>query len=250
MRTVAWVNGIGRLTGADLYALLHAADRIGTGVSNLAACEGFETGGTFNPAEPNRAGSGARGVIQFMPKTMCALLGMPFTEDTAKIASVRFCAMSFIEQQEFVVKYFAWYKGKNLSTLEALYCAVFWPAAIEKPDSYVIARRPPPELPKAQWTFEHKAYVQNEGFDRFGNKDGVVTRAEVVAAIRKYRATGDDKPEIEIQDPDALPLTEEDKRAIQALVLRTSEEETEDWRRGSPLPSEEDDPEPPTEPNA
>ncbi len=236
MRTVAWVNGIGSLTAPDLYALLHAADRIGTGVSNLAACEGFETGQSFNPAEPNRAGSGARGVIQFMPKTMCALLGMPFTEDTAKIASARFCAMTFIEQQEWTVKYFSWFKGKDLSSLEDLYSAIFWPAMIGKPGDYIVTLDP-----------ASKVYRQNAGFDL--NKDGRITKAEICAAIRKYRATGDDKPEIEIQDPDALPLTEEDKRAIQALVLRTSEEETEDWRRGSPLPSEDDE-EPPTEPNS
>ena len=36
---------------------------------SLLAVMRFETGGTFDPAERNRAGSGATGLIQFMPST-------------------------------------------------------------------------------------------------------------------------------------------------------------------------------------
>ena len=36
---------------------------------SLLAVMNFETGGTFDPAVKNRAGSGATGLIQFMPST-------------------------------------------------------------------------------------------------------------------------------------------------------------------------------------
>lgn len=41
--------------------------------SHLMACMAFETGRTFDPAVRNAAGSGAVGLIQFMPATAQAL---------------------------------------------------------------------------------------------------------------------------------------------------------------------------------
>jgi hypothetical protein len=231
MRSVAWVNGINRLSGPELFALDHAANRIGTTTTNLATCEGFESGGTFNPAEPNRAGSGAIGVIQFMPKVMCVLLGMPFNDDTANVAAARFCKMTFIEQQEYVVKYFGWFRSKNLSALEDLYCAIFWPAAIAKPDDYVIGPR------------DSAVYRQNAGFDKGGNRDGLIQKWEVCAAIRRYRDTADGKPDIAIPQPtdgDAPLFSSDDLDAVRALQEKTTTMAMDDyWQNASPFPDEE-----------
>jgi hypothetical protein len=223
VRTVAWLDGIGKLTKQELAASAHAADRIGTDVSNLLTCIGFETGETFSPSIVNRAGSGATGLIQFMPSTARSL-----GTTTAELA-----AMTFTQQLEYVVRYFSWFKGKNLDSVEALYSAIFWPAMIEKTNDYVVTLDP-----------TSQTYRQNAGFDL--NHDGTITRGEICAAIRKYRATADKNPMIEIPDPDDAFLTEADKRDFASLVLRTSEEATEAFRAGSPIP---DDDAPPTPKN-
>ena len=45
------------------------AGRLGISEADLMAVMSFETGGTFNPNIRNAAGSGATGLIQFMPST-------------------------------------------------------------------------------------------------------------------------------------------------------------------------------------
>lgn len=204
MRTVAWVRGIGRLTAAELHALDLAATTIGTPTDALAAVISFETGGTFSPAIVNKAGSGAVGEIQFMPSTAKSL--GTSTDTLAK--------MTFTEQLAYVVKYFRWFKGP-LDTLEKLYCAVFWPAAIDKPDDYVIG------------TVGGAVYRQNAGFDLNGNKDGKITRAEICRAVRNVLANAATQARIEIPDPaggDTAPFTDEEKNAILALVGATIRE--------------------------
>lgn len=229
MTTVAWVRGIGRLSAAELHALDLAATAIGTPVDALAAVIAFETGGTFDPAVVNHAGSGATGLIQFMAATAKSL-----GTTTAALA-----AMTFTEQLEYVVKYFRWFKTK-LDTLEKLYCAVFWPAAIDKPDDYVVG------------TVGSAVYRQNAGFDLSGNKDGKITRAEICAAVRKVLEAAASKPRIEIPEIDgsSVPFTDDEKRAILNLVDKTSSEATEEFRRGSPIPIPDDEEPPPTKPNA
>jgi hypothetical protein len=218
MRTVAWVAGIGRLSAAELHALALAADAIDTPVDALATVISFETGGTFNPAEPNRAGSGATGLIQFMPSTAKSL--GTTTDALAK--------MTFTEQLACVTRYFAWFRGP-LDTVEKLYCAVFWPAAIHQPDDYVIA------------VAGSAVFRQNAGFDTRGNRDGKITRWEICHAVRSVLAAAADKPRIEIAEPDdaGSPFTNDEKAQILALVAATSSLATEVFRRGSPAPDDE-----------
>ena len=45
------------------------AGRLGVSEADLYAVMSFETGGTFDPGISNAAGSGATGLIQFMPST-------------------------------------------------------------------------------------------------------------------------------------------------------------------------------------
>ena len=135
----------------------------------LMACMAFESGGTFSPAIRNAAGSGAVGLIQFMPATAQAL-----GTTTAQLA-----AMSAVKQLDYVERYFQPRAGK-LKTLEDVYMAILWPAAIGKPDGFVLFDRADPVYPKR--------YVQNAGLDF--NKDGQITKAEAAARVRRMLEEG------------------------------------------------------------
>jgi len=176
LETIAAVRGIDRLSASDLEALVKAAEAIETEPDYLATVISFETSGTFNPAEPNHVGSGAIGLIQFMPKTAQSL--HTTTEDLA--------AMSFQEQLIYVVRYFQSFKRK-FPTLRNLYLAVFWPSGIDKTDEYIIAKK------------GSKVYEQNEGFDRArkdGTKKGYITRNDVCLVIDDVLMQAEDKPRV------------------------------------------------------
>lgn len=126
---------------------------------SLLAVMKFETGGTFNPAEKNRAGSGATGLIQFMPSTA----------KTIGTSTDALAQMSAEDQLDYVEKYFQPYKGK-LGTLKDAYMAVLYPKAIGKPEWYPL------------FTQGTKAYEQNAGLDR--DKKGMVTVADAVARVQ------------------------------------------------------------------
>jgi hypothetical protein len=134
---------------------------------SLLAVMRFETGGTFDPAEKNRAGSGATGLIQFMPSTAKSL--GTSTDALAK--------MSAEDQMEYVEKYFQPYKGK-LGTLKDAYMAVLYPKAIGKPEWYPL------------FSSGTKAYEQNAGLDR--DKKGMVTVGDAVARVQQ--TSGEEAP--------------------------------------------------------
>ena len=119
----------------------------------------FETGGSFDPAQKNYAGSGATGLIQFMPRTAQGL-----GTSTAELAK-----MTAVEQLDYVKAYFQPYSGK-LNTLEDLYMAILWPRGIGKDNSYVL------------WSRGSKAYELNSGLD--ANNDGSVTKGEAAGKVR------------------------------------------------------------------
>jgi peptidoglycan hydrolase-like protein with peptidoglycan-binding domain len=135
---------------------------LGVDPSYLMACMAFETGETFSPSIRNAAGSGATGLIQFMPKTATGL-----GTSTAALAG-----MTAEAQLDYVKKYFQPYKGR-LRTLEDVYLAILYPASIGKPAD------------SGMFKVGTKVYEQNKGFDT--NKDGTITPAEVSAKVRaKY----------------------------------------------------------------
>lgn len=140
------------------------ADNLRTNPNYLIAIMGFETGGTFDPAIINRAGSGATGLIQFMPST-AASLGTT-TADLLK--------MDAITQLDYVEMYLKTYKGR-MSTLEDAYMAVLWPAAIGKSTDYPIF---------TAGVTNSRAYELNSGLDK--NKDGIVTVEEATQRVRYY----------------------------------------------------------------
>lgn len=128
--------------------------------NHLMSCMAFESGETFSPSIKNAAGSGATGLIQFMPRT-AKNLGTS-TEALAK--------MTALDQLDYVHKYFLPYKGR-LHTLSDLYMAILWPAAIGKPEDHVLWDR----------STKPTTYAQNAGLDV--NKDGKITKAEASGKV-------------------------------------------------------------------
>lgn len=127
----------------------------------LMGCMAFETSETFSPSIENAAGSGATGLIQFMPATA---IGMGTTvEALAKLTAE--------EQLKYVYEYFFPYRNR-LKTLSDVYMAILLPRAIGKPESYglfTVANSP-------------IAYRQNKGLDR--NKDEIVTKSEATSLVQ------------------------------------------------------------------
>ena len=123
----------------------------------------FETGETFRSDIRNAAGSGAVGLIQFMPGT-CASMGVT----VGQMAS-----LTPTQQLAYVERYFKPWAGR-LKTLGDVYGAVLWPAMIGKPDDYIVFDQGDEKRPKL--------YIQNKGLDY--NKDGKITRKEIVAKVQ------------------------------------------------------------------
>lgn len=126
----------------------------------------FETGRTFDPAVRNAAGSGAVGLIQFMPATLSGDFGL--TVDQA-------AAMTAEEQLELALRYWSRYAGR-LTTLSDVYMAVLLPSAIGAPED------------RALFSAGTKAFLQNRGLD--ANSDGRITKAEAAARVLAMRAEG------------------------------------------------------------
>ena len=135
--------------------------------NDLMACMAWESGRTFSPSVVNKAGSGATGLIQFMPNTAISL-------GTTTAALAR---MSAEDQLNYVYKYFRPFKGR-LRNLGDVYMAILWPAGVGQPDSFVL------------WDKETRptTYRQNAGLDV--NKDGRITRAEAIQKVTERRVLG------------------------------------------------------------
>ena len=132
------------------------------------SCMAFESAETFRADIKNAAGSGAVGLIQFMPSTAKDL-----GTSTESLA-----AMTPESQLDYVEKYFKPYSGK-MKNLGDIYMAILWPAGIGKSDDWVLwnqADRP-------------TTYRQNSGLDI--NKDSVITRGEAIKKIREKAVRGE-----------------------------------------------------------
>lgn len=159
----------GRVSPAFRDSVRRIGARLGISPDYLMACMAFETGRTFSPAIRNAAGSGAVGLIQFMPSTAAAL-------GTSVEA---LAAMSAVQQLVMVEAYFRPNKGL-LKTLSDVYMAILWPGAIGKAESFVLFRESDPKRPKL--------YIQNRGLD--WNDDGVITKAEASAGVAAQLKAG------------------------------------------------------------
>ncbi|MFD4120895.1 transglycosylase SLT domain-containing protein [Alcaligenes faecalis] len=157
LRQLAWGRKVSQAFRDRLFEICQI---LGVEPDYLMACMAFESAETFSASIRNAAGSGATGLIQFMPATA---RGLGTTTDVL-------AGMTAEQQLEWVLAYFMPYKGR-LKTLADVYMAILWPAAIGKADG---------------WTLWDKAsrpttYRQNAGLDM--NKDGKITKAEAAAKV-------------------------------------------------------------------
>lgn len=137
------------------------------GANWLMTCMAFESGETFSPSVRNAAGSGAIGLIQFMPRT-AADLGTN---------AMALATMTAEQQLEYVWRYFKGHRGR-IHSLSDMYMAILWPLAMGQPDSFVLwdqGKRP-------------TTYRQNSGLD--GNNDLVITKGEAASKLYKMLAKG------------------------------------------------------------
>ena len=110
------VPGIEKVSDAFKQKVIQIASDLKVNPNFLMAVMSFESGETFSPSIKNAAGSGAVGLIQFMPATAKQL-----GTTTAALA-----AMTAEDQLDFVAKYFRQFK-KPLLTIEDVYMAVLLP---------------------------------------------------------------------------------------------------------------------------
>lgn len=143
------------------------ADTLELNPDDLMACMAWESAESFRSDIRNAAGSGATGLIQFMPSTAVGL-----GTSTAKLA-----AMTPEDQLNYVYKYFRPYAGR-LNNLGDIYMAILWPAGVGKSDDYVL------------WNKATKptTFRQNAGLDL--NKDGNITRGECLKKINEKLTKG------------------------------------------------------------
>lgn len=132
--------------------------------SDLLSCMAFESAETFSPSIRNAAGSGAVGLIQFMPATA---RGLHTTVEAL-------ASMSALEQLDYVEMYFAPY-AERIHSLSDMYMAILLPKYVGKPDDSVLFSG-------------GIAYRQNSGLD--ADKDGKVTKAEAAARVAAKKSKG------------------------------------------------------------
>lgn len=134
---------------------------------DLMACMAFETGRTFAPDQRNLAGSGARGLIQFMPTTARDLGTTPGL----------LVSMTAVQQLDYVEAYFSKYGWhKNIKSLPDMYMAILMPKYIRSPKSAVL------------FSNGTVAYRQNSGLD--ANNDGKITKEEATAKVQRIKEEG------------------------------------------------------------
>lgn len=165
---MAWGKKVSKTFKERIWWICYDATMgLGMNHDDLMSCIAWETGRSFDPAKKNLAGSGATGLIQFMPST-AKTLGTT-TDALAKLSAE--------DQLNYVWKYFAPWKGK-LKTLSDLYMAILWPKAVGKPEHYVLWSKG--DMPVT--------YKQNAGLD--SNRDGTITKAECSAKLYAMKAEG------------------------------------------------------------
>jgi hypothetical protein len=162
---LAWGNKVSQVF---CDRVLWMANDLHCDPSHLMACMAFETGRTFSASIRNAGGSGAVGLIQFMPQTAAGL-----GTTTEALA-----AMSAEDQLRFVWKYFDRQRGK-MKNLGDVYMAVIWPSAVGKPDSHVMFAKDG-ERPRT--------YLANKGLDI--DLDGRITRKETLSKVEALLAEG------------------------------------------------------------
>src|SRR5690625_2303 len=163
------IDGPGLVWGAKVDQDFRAkvreiAERLNFDPNWIMSVIAFETGRSFLPSTRNRL-SGATGLIQFIPSTARGL-----GTTTQALAN-----MTAVEQLEYVYKYFE-PKASQIRNMADCYMQVLWPAAVGKPDDYVL------------WTAGSIEYTQNRGLDT--NHDGTITKGEAAGRVDRMFKEG------------------------------------------------------------
>ena len=168
---IAWGAKVSPAFKAKVISIAHD---LGTSPDYLMAAMAFESAGTFSPSVRNAKGSGAVGLIQFMPSTA---EGLGTTTEALR-------HMTAEQQLDYVRKYFKHNAGR-LKTLDDVYMAILWPSAVGKPEDTVLFAKKPGTSCSAK---SKDAYCQNSPLDT--NHDDKVTKAEAAAAVRERLRKG------------------------------------------------------------
>jgi len=151
--------------------------------------------------------SGASGLIQFMPATARWLW--------TTVEAIR--GMSAVEQLPYVEKYFENYSGR-MQSVEDIYRVVFYPAAIGKPDNWVLG---------SQNNSAQRVAQQNSGIARHSTRpDGLIDNnafARYVQAKVSQFMTVDyswwQMAQVDGVDPESLQALPENRRKVVSKAL-------------------------------
>lgn len=166
------------LSSDKIAKVVEVAKELGANPNWLLAVMYFETAYTFNPSKTNSIGS--VGLIQFTRDKK----GVNYkTIGGAKFLLSDIAKMSFNEQMDLVKAYYKEALGKRkLTSFIDTYLVTFFPAALGKPDNFVL---------ETSGLSASLIATQNPIFDR--NKDGKITKAEVTEYFKKvYESKGFD----------------------------------------------------------
>lgn len=166
-RKLVWGAKVSQVFKERVIWIADALDMPEQGADWLMACMAWESAESFSADIKNQAGSGATGLIQFMPKTAIAL-----GATVEKLAR-----MTAEDQLNYVYKYFAPQKGR-LNNLSDVYMTILWPLGVGKPETYVLWNR----------ATKPTTYRQNAGLDL--NRNGQVTKGEAAAKVYEKLARG------------------------------------------------------------
>lgn len=162
--TIAWGNNVSPVFISNLIALCSGFGWYADGPSDLMSCMAFESGETFSPSVKNAAGSGATGLIQFMPSTA---IGLGTTVENLALLSAE-------DQLYYVGEYFKPY-AQRIKSLSDMYMAILLPSAIGKSDDTALFT-------------DGTSYRQNSGLD--ANSDGIITKAEAASMVASKKRKG------------------------------------------------------------
>jgi hypothetical protein len=178
------LNGIDRLTFVNECNRI--AKRLGINVNWLLVVMYKES--TLQPTARNvqKGKLIAGGLIQFTKKTA---IGLGTTLD-------KILQMGYLDQLKYVEKFYLQFNKKYFTSYANLYLATFFPAALNKPLTYIL---------ETDTLSRAKIAEQNKGMD-YGKK-GYITKAD----FAKYLYTGLSNDVLKLVKPGADPGSETDQ---------------------------------------
>jgi hypothetical protein len=195
MNTLPNIPGLEATSFAFKRGLVAIGERTGFPADEIAAVMYRES--AFNPAAYNKDG-GATGLIQFMP----------FVAKHFGTSSDELKQMTREQQLSYVERFYA---GQKKPVLPGdTYVSTFLPAAVGKPDDYVLGEKDSSAPSLVSGRTLGDIYKVNYGLDV--NKDGKITTGDVRRKILSVLETAAKKPRLAADGDD--PLSERVKAHI------------------------------------